>query len=154
MNSPSSAKTTTGQPVRNHKDCQVDQVEDQDGVAQPGLRDQPPEHGVRGVERPGVLVGVDAAFQIEVVVGHVVGAVGDEQPDQRQGEVEPVRIGGQRHGQQPADQSGGGGHRQHRRPGDDQPAADDVHPAVRRQVDRVEDLFPVAQQLHGDTLTV
>ena len=83
------------------------------------------------VEGADVVVGVDAALEVEVVVDHVVRGVGDDEPDDREGSkpqltlTSPVSRGAP-DGEQPADQARRHRHREHRGPGDHEPLADRV----------------------------
>ena len=58
--------------------------DDQDRRAELALRHPARQDRVRGVEGADVVVGVDAALEVEVVVDHVVRRVGDDEPDDRQ----------------------------------------------------------------------
>ena len=58
-------------------------------VAELALGDPAGQDRVRRVEGAHVLVGVDPALQVEVVVDHVVGGVGDDEPDDRQRQIGP-----------------------------------------------------------------
>ena len=115
----------------------ADDVDDEDRVFELALGHPAGQDRVRRVERPDVVVGVDAAGRVEVVVDHVVGGVGQDQPDDREQEQAPVdrrrrRDRGRLDGQQPADEPGPDGHREDRGAGDDQPLADRVERAASR----------------------
>ena len=74
------------------QDREVDHVGEQDRRAQLALRDPAREDRVRRVQRPDVVVGVDAALEVEVVVDHVVRGVGDDEAEDGEGE-QPVVDG-------------------------------------------------------------
>ena len=95
-------------------------------VAELALGDPARQDRVGGVQGADVVVGVDAALEVEVVVDHVVRGVRDDEPDDREGEQAPVDgdLAGQAHrpdGEQPADQPGRDRHREDRGPGDHEP---------------------------------
>ena len=71
-------------------DREVDRVDEEDRRAELALRHPARQDRMRGVEGADVVVRVDAALEVEVVVDHVVRRVGDDEPDHRQHEVQPV----------------------------------------------------------------
>ena len=94
MNSPPSANAATSGPRcgdQEQHDREVDRVHEQDRRAELALRHPAREDRVRGVEGADVVVRVDAALEVEVVVDHVVRGVGDDEPDDREGEEAPAR---------------------------------------------------------------
>jgi hypothetical protein len=107
---------------------------------------------VRRVQRPDVALGVDAAGGVEVVVDHVVGGMGQHQPDDGEEEQAPVdrrtcadTVGLDR--QQTPDQPRPDGHREDRGAGDDEPLADRVEGPGDRRVRGLEDLPPGEESL-------
>jgi hypothetical protein len=156
-------------PALSHEeqeDREVDRVHEQDREAQLALRHPAGQDRVRRVLGAHVVLGVDAALEVEVVVDHVVRRVGDDEAEHREDEQavvdgkraadraathlgEPLRADGE----QAADEPGRHRHREDGGAGDDEPLADRVwrgrHPDW--QVCRVVGGLPDAKSVgeHG-----
>ena len=155
MNSPASANAMISGPAHGREvqhDRGADRVDQEDRDPELALGHPARQDRVRRVERPDVVVGVDAARRVEVVVDHVVRGVRQHEPDDGDGEEAPIdrRPAGDAirlDREQPTDQPGPDGHREDGGPRDDQPLADRVERSSLRRIRRLEDLLPGEQSL-------
>ncbi len=82
---------------------------------------------MRGIQRPGVFIRINAALHVEVVIDHVVSGMCEHQTQHSHCEIEVVCGFRQRNSQQTTNEARCGGHREHRCAGDDQPLAHKIH---------------------------
>jgi len=152
-----------GGECEDDRAAHVRQIEGDEGVdrrqadesrRQAALRRQPAQDRMGCVKGAGIVLRVQAFLKIEEIVREVVGGMGDDQANQRQDErqpVDPLRGNSgdapRGDGQQTADHPRRERHLEDAGPHQHEPARDEIHPLVGGQIARINDFFPIADQL-------
>jgi hypothetical protein len=133
-------------------DRRADGIRDEDRGTELALRHPARQDRVRRIQRPDVALGVDSTGRVEVVVDHVIGGMGQHEPDDGEEEqapvdrrptADPVRFDREQTAEQPRPD----GHREDRSARDDQPLADRVEWPGHWRIRRLEDLLPSEESL-------